>query len=77
MRRRWVFIGAALLGAGSVGVSVEKSHHNACTAGLGPFGSLSGDLAHNCGFDNTLFLVAIVTAVFGLALMVVALMVRS
>jgi hypothetical protein len=77
MRRRWVFIGVALLGGGLAGVSLEDSHHNACTSGLGTFGSLTGDVARNCGLDNTIFLVAFVAALFGLALMVAALLIRS
>lgn len=77
MRRRWVFVGAVLLAAGLVGVSKEDTAHNACTSGLGSFGSLTGDLARNCGFHNTVFLVAIAAAIFGLMLMVVALLRRS
>jgi hypothetical protein len=77
MRKRWVFIGIALLGGGLLGVSLEDSHHNACSSGLGSFGSLTGDLAHNCGVDNMLFFVAICAAMLGLALMVAALMIRS
>jgi hypothetical protein len=76
MRRRWVFIAAALLGGGVAGVSLEDSHHNACTSGLGPFGSLSGDLARNCTLDNTIFLVAFVATLFGLALLVAAILIR-
>lgn len=77
MHRRWVFIAAALLGAGLFGASLEDSHHNTCSAGLGPFGSLSGDVARNCGLDNTIFLVAVVAIIVGLALMVAALLIRS
>jgi hypothetical protein len=76
MRRRWVFIAAALLGGGLAGVSLEDSHHNACTSGLGPFGSLSGDLARNCTLDNTIFLAAFAATLVGLALMVAALLIR-
>ena len=77
MRRRWVFIGAALLGGGLYGVSQEDSPHNACTAGLGRFGSLSGDLARHCGFHNTMFLAAIAAAFFGLAVLAAAMLIRS
>lgn len=77
MRRRWIFVGLALLGAGLAGVSEEDAPHKACTAGLGPFGSLTGNAAHNCGVHNILFLGAIVAAIFGLMLMVVALLIRS
>lgn len=76
MRRGWVFIAVALLGGGLAGVSLEEPHHNACTSGLGPFGSLSGDLARNCSFDNTIFLGACVAAIVGLALMVAALLIK-
>jgi len=76
--RRWsVLIGAALVGGGLVGVCLEDSHHNACTSGLGPFGSLSGDLARNCSLDNTIFLIAFVATIVGLALMVTGLLIRS
>jgi hypothetical protein len=77
MRRRWMLIGGVLLGGGLAGISLEDSHHNACNAGLGPFGSLTGGSAHHCGFYNGVFLVAIVTAVVGLAVTVAALMIRS
>ena len=77
MHRRWLFIAAALVGGGLVGVSLEDSHHNACTAGLGSFGSLSGDLARNCSLDNTIFLAAFVAILAGLALMIAALLIRS
>jgi hypothetical protein len=77
VRRRSVFFGAALLAAGLVGVYLEDSHHNACTSGLGPFGSMSGDLARNCGLDNTLFVVAFFATIVGLALMIAALLIRS
>jgi len=77
MRRRWIFIGAALVGGGLIGVSLEDSHHNACTSGLGPFGSLSGDLARNCGLDNTIFVVAIAATIVGLVTMIAALLIRT
>lgn len=77
MRRRWVFVAAALLGGGLAGVSLEDSHHNACVAGLGPYGSMSGDLARNCSLDNTLFVAAIVASIVGLALMVAVFLIRS
>jgi hypothetical protein len=77
MRRRWVFIGAAILGAGLFGVSREDSPHHACTSNLGSFGSLTGDLAHNCGFHNTAFLAAIVATMVGVVLMAAALLIRS
>jgi hypothetical protein len=75
---RWsIFIAVALLGGGVAGVSLEDSHHNACTSGLGPFGSLSGELVHNCSLDNTIFFVAGVAALVGFALMVAAVLIRS
>jgi len=77
MRRRWVFIGAAFISGGLLGVSLEDAHHRACTAGLGSFGSLTGDLARNCGVDNLLFLVAVAATVLGLGLLLAALMIRS
>jgi len=77
MRRRWIFIGAALIAGGLVTVTSEESHHNACTSGLGPFGSLTGGVAHNCGVANTVFLLGIVGAILGLALVVAALLIRS
>jgi hypothetical protein len=76
MRRRWVFIAAALVGGGLTGVSLEGSHHKACTSGLGPFGSLSGDVVRNCTLDNTIFLAAFVATVVGLALMVAAILIK-
>lgn len=76
MRRRWIFVGMGLIGAGLYGVSREVSPHRACTAGLGDFGSLTGDLARNCGYHNVAFLAAIVAAVFGLVLMAAALIIR-
>jgi len=77
VRRGWIFVGVVLLGGGLAGAMWEDPHHNACTAGLGSFGSLSGDVARNCGFHNTMFLVAIAAAFFGLAVMVAALLFRS
>ena len=77
MRRRWMFVAAALFGGGLAGVSLEDSHHNACVSGLGPYGSMSGDVARNCSLDNSLFLAAIVVTIIGLAIMVAALLIRS
>ena len=78
MRKRSGFIFAVvLIGGGVAGVSMEDSHHNACSSSLGPFGSLSGDLARHCTLDNTLFFVAAVAALVGLALVVAALVIRS
>ena len=77
MRRRWIFVGMAILGGGLAGVAVEDSPHHACSAGLGTYGSLTGDAARNCGFHNLAFLVAIVVALFGLGLTVAALLIRS
>ena len=77
MRRRWVLIGAALLGAGLYGVSSEDSPHHACTAGLGDFGSLSGEAARNCGLHNLAFLLGIAGAILGFAVMLAALLIRS
>lgn len=77
MRRRWVFVGLAIVGAGLAGVSLEESPHNACSAGLGSFGSLAGDTARNCGLHNLALLGAIAATLFGLVLTIVALVVRS
>jgi len=77
MRRAWMVIGVMLLGGGLAGASMEDSPHNACTAGLGSYGSLSGDLARNCGLHNSLFLAGIAAAFFGLAVMVAALVFRN
>ena len=77
LRRRWVFVAAVFLGGGLAGVALEDSKHNACTSGLGRFGSLSGDVARHCSLNNTLFLVAIVATLVGVALMVASLLIRS
>jgi hypothetical protein len=77
MRRRWVFVGLALMGAGLAGVTFEKSSHNACSSGLGPFGSLTGDVARNCGVHNLALLAAVVATLFGLVLTIAALVIRS
>jgi hypothetical protein len=77
MRRRWLFVAAALLGGGLTGVALEDSHHNACTSGLGRFGSLSGEMARHCSVDNTIFLAAFVATLVGLTLMVAAILIRS
>lgn len=77
MRRRWLFVAVVLLGGGLTGVALEDSHHNACTSGLGRFGSLGGDLGRHCSVDNTIFLVALVVTLVGLALMVAAILIRS
>ena len=77
MRRRSVFFGAALLAEGLAGAYLEDSHHNACSSGLGPFGSISGDVARNCGLYNTLFFVAFFAIIAGAALMIAALLIRS
>lgn len=77
MRRRWVFIGAAVFAVGLVGIVKEDSPRRACASGLGDFGSLTGDLARNCGLHNVAFLAAIVATVLGLGLTLAALLVRS
>jgi hypothetical protein len=77
MRRRWTFIAIALIGGGVVGVSAERAHHAACSAGLGSFGSLTGEAARNCGTGNLLFLVAIAATIVGLALLAASLLIRS
>lgn len=77
MRRRWIVIGAVIMGAGIYGVTREESPHQACTSGLGSFGSLTGDLARNCGMHNLALLGAIVATLLGLALAVAALLIRS
>ena len=76
VQRRWTLVAAVLLGGGLAGVSLENSSHKACTAGLGPFGSLSGNLAHNCTLHNSIFLVAFVVTIVGLALMVAAVLLK-
>ena len=77
MRRRWVWIGAALVGGGVAGVSMERAHHNECITHLGSFGSLMGDLAQNCAVNNTLFFVAIGCTIVGLTLLAAALLIRT
>lgn len=77
MRRRWVFIGAAFIGVGLFGVSLENSPRRACASGLGDFGSLTGDLARNCGYHNVAFMAAVVATVLGLVLTLAALLIRS
>jgi hypothetical protein len=77
MRRRWIVIGIVLAGAGFTGVTVERSHHDACTAGLGAFGSLTGDVARNCGTDNLLLLVATAVTILGLAVLLASMLIRQ
>lgn len=77
MRRRWIFVGLAIVGAGVTGFKLEDGPRRACSSGLGSFGSLAGDAARNCGVHNLAFLAAIVAIVCGLVLTVAALLIRS
>ncbi|HUO47351.1 MAG TPA: hypothetical protein VMU09_00825 [Acidimicrobiales bacterium] len=72
-----MFIGALLFGGGFAGIALERSSHDACTAGLGSFGSMAGDAARNCGAHNLMFLGAIVTILVGVGLFVAAMLIRQ
>jgi len=78
MPKRFGLIGAVLLGGGLFGAFSEDASHKACSSGLGQFGqALSESAARHCGVDNTIFYIAILATILGVALMAVAILVRS
>lgn len=76
---RWsTLVGLLLLSGGLFGSFFEDSKHNACNSGLGQFGqALSDTVARNCGIYNSIFYVAVIATIVGVALIVAAVLVRS
>lgn len=78
MPRRFGLIGGLVLGGGLFGAFTEDSRHNACNSGLGQFGrALTESAARHCGIDNTIFYVAVLATIVGVAMLLMAILVRS
>lgn len=76
---RWSpLVGLLFLGGGLYGSFREDSNHHACNSGLGQYGqAISDSVARHCGVYNSIFYVAVIVTIVGVALLVAAVLVRS